>query len=149
MSIYKKPPETIRTRFLNTIKEAFRTSRVVALLGPRQSGKTTLARRYFQDHQKQQACYFDLENPADLLRLKEPLLGLEDLEGLIVIDEIQRCPELFPIIRVLVDQDINQQQYLILGSASRELIKQSSESLTGRIQYIELTPFLYEETKQL
>lgn len=101
---------------------------VTAILGPRQCGKTVLARQCKYNH------YFDLENPTDLARLDTPKLALENLKGLIVIDEIQRIPELFQFIRYLVDTN-EEQQYLILGSASNELIRQSSESLAGRIAY--------------
>ncbi|MFC1852238.1 ATP-binding protein [candidate division CSSED10-310 bacterium] len=104
---------------------------VSAILGPRQCGKTTLARSLSYDH------YFDLENPRDAARLDQPQLTLEDLRGLIVIDEIQRLPDIFPLLRYLVDTS-SQQKYLILGSASRDLIKQSSESLAGRIAYFHL-----------
>lgn len=138
-----------RTSFLDQISAGFRTSKIVALLGPRQCGKTTLARQYFANQAGSPECYFDAENPTDLLRLQDPLLALESLSGLIVIDEVQRIPELFPVLRVLVDRQQNNQQYLILGSASRELIRQSSESLAGRIEYIELTPFSLYETKEL
>jgi len=93
--------------------------------------------------------YFDLENPIDIQRLQNPFLSLKSLSGLIIIDEIQRIPNLFPILRVLADQKELQQRYLILGSASRELIRQSSESLAGRIAYIELTPFSYPEVADL
>lgn len=135
-----------RPQVLAAIEQAFKTSKVVALLGPRQCGKTTLAREYFQLQAGNKTNYFDLEYPIDLQRMQDPLLALEALSGLIIIDEIQRAPELFPILRVLVDNHSLPQRYLILGSASRELIKQSSESLAGRIEYIELTPFSYEET---
>lgn len=101
---------------------------VVAILGPRQCGKTTLARMLNADH------YFDLENPRDAARLDQPQLALEDLKGLIVIDEIQRIPGLFPLMRYLVDQK-KKRKFVILGSASRDLIRQSSESLAGRIAY--------------
>jgi len=101
---------------------------VVAILGPRQCGKTTLARSIGADH------YFDLENPQDASRLDQPQLALEDLTGLIVIDEIQRIPNLFPLLRYLVDQN-KKRKFIILGSASRDLIRQSSESLAGRISY--------------
>src|SRR5689334_18013851 len=117
----------IREAYLEAIDAAFRTSKVVALLGPRQCGKTTLAKHYFSKHDGKETQYFDLENPRDLIRLDDPLLALEDLEGLIIIDEIQRAPDLFPTLRVLVDQERLKQKYLILGSASRELIEQSSE----------------------
>lgn len=107
---------------------------VTAILGPRQCGKTTLARTLTASH------YFDLENPRDLARLEQPQLALEDLRGFIVIDEIQRLPDLFPLIRYLVDQEKNR-KFLILGSASRDLIRQSSESLAGRIGYLQLGGF--------
>ena len=84
--------------------------------------------------------YFDLENPQDMARLEQPQLALEDLKGLIVIDEIQRYPDIFPLIRYLVD-NIDDQKFLILGSASRDLIRQSSESLAGRIAYFHLGGF--------
>ncbi len=107
---------------------------VTAILGPRQSGKSTLAREFAADH------LFDLENPRDLALLAEPLLALEPLSGLVVLDEIQRAPELFPLLRHLVDTR-KDQRYLILGSASRDLIRQSSESLAGRIGFHELGGF--------
>ncbi len=90
--------------------------------------------------------YFDLEDPTDLARLATPKLTFSNLTGLIVIDEIQRMPELFSILRVLADKPEAKRQFLILGSASRALIKQSSETLAGRISYMKLTPFSYNET---
>ena len=107
---------------------------VTAILGPRQCGKTTLARTLGAD------AYFDLENPRDLARLEQPQLALEELTGLIVIDEIQRMPDLFPLLRHLVDQEASR-KFVILGSASRDLIRQSSESLAGRIAYCPLGGF--------
>ncbi len=107
---------------------------VVAILGPRQCGKTTLARTLKADH------YFDLENPQDAALLAQPQLALEDLKGVIVIDEIQRMPDLFPLLRYLVDQN-KKRKYIILGSASRDLIRQSSETLAGRIAYYYLGGF--------
>ena len=107
---------------------------VTAILGPRQCGKTTLARTLAADS------YFDLENPQDLVRMEQPQLALEDLTGLIVIDEIQRLPDLFPLLRYLVDQGKGR-KFIILGSASRDLIRQSSESLAGRIAYLQLGGF--------
>ena len=104
---------------------------VTAILGARQCGKTTLARQFPTEH------YFDLENPRDLARLEQPQLALEDLSGLIVLDEIQRVPDLFPLLRYLVDTQPGQ-KYLVLGSASWDLIRQSSESLAGRIAYYHL-----------
>ena len=107
---------------------------VTTILGPRQCGKTTLARFFKADH------LFDLENPRDAARLDQPQLALENLAGLIVIDEIQRMPDIFPLLRFLVDRD-DHQKYLILGSASRDLIQQSSETLAGRIAYYQLGGF--------
>ena len=111
---------------------------VTAIMGPRQSGKTTLAHDFPAQH------FFDLENPTDHAMLAEAQLTLEPLSGLIVIDEIQRVPELFPLLRHLVDTR-RDQRYLILGSASRDLIRQSSESLAGRIAYHELHGFRLDD----
>jgi len=117
-----------RIKYRNQIDDAFKTHPVVALLGPRQCGKTTLARMIADElRQKINVTYFDLEDPRDLARLKEPMLVLEELTGLIIIDEIQRIPDLFMSLRVLVDQK-KDRKFLILGSASRDLIKQSSLS---------------------
>ncbi|MCF8069118.1 MAG: ATP-binding protein [Desulfobacterales bacterium] len=124
----------IRSKDYNEIKYLIQNFSVTAILGPRQCGKTTLARDFKADH------YFDLENPRDIARLDQPQLALENLNGLIVIDEIQRIPEIFPLIRYLVDNN-PEQKYLILGSASSELIKQSSETLAGRIAYCYLGGF--------
>jgi predicted AAA+ superfamily ATPase len=107
---------------------------VTAIVGPRQAGKTTLSREFDADH------VFDLENPRDAAMLAEPQLALESLSGLIVVDEVQRAPDLFPLIRYLVDTH-RDQRYLILGSASRDLVRQSAESLAGRIAYHELGGF--------
>ena len=141
-----------RTVFLSRITQYFRSHRIVGILGSRQCGKTTLARGHIAtlgneafaggDHGAGgQVHYFDLEDPEHLSRLTDPKLALESLEGLIVIDEIQRRPELFPLLRVLIDRNRPKQRYLILGSASRDLIRQSSETLAGRIIYLELPPF--------
>ena len=130
-----------RPSFLRRIEVLFRTHPMVGILGPRQCGKTTLARDYIAALPQQQVHYFDLEDPEHLNRLAEPKLTLEALEGLIVIDEVQRSLELFPLLRVLIDQKRQSQRYLILGSASRDLIRQSSETLAGRIAYLELPPF--------
>ena len=141
----------LRPSYHQRIKQAFAVHPVVALLGPRQCGKTTLANQYAEtfDIPLAKINYFDLENFEDLARLENPQLTLSKLSGLIIIDEIQRIPELFTTLRVMVDNQKLDQQYLILGSASRELIKQSSETLAGRIQYIELTPFAYDETGEI
>jgi uncharacterized protein len=140
-----------RPQFIQRITEIFDVHPITALLGPRQCGKTTLAKAYIQQtHEKiPEENYFDLEDDTDLARLAHPKMTLESLSGLIVIDEIQRKPELFPTLRTLADNKRNQQRYLILGSASRDLIQQSSETLAGRIGYLELTPFNYTETKNM
>ncbi len=131
-----------RNEYIHQIELGFSVHSVVALLGPRQCGKTTLANEY-QEHlglTNRLVHKFDLEDPTDLQSLENPMLTLKDLEGIIIIDEIQLRPDLFPVLRVLVDKNEDRQKYLILGSASRDLIKQSSETLAGRIAYIELTP---------
>ncbi len=141
--------EIPRPYLFDAIKECFSVNPIVALLGPRQCGKTTLARAFLSQtsfgETLKAANYFDLENYQDLQRLSDPLLALRNLRGLIVVDEIQRKPDLFPTLRVLADDRHLQQHYLILGSASRELIRQSSESLAGRISYLEMTPLNLSE----
>ncbi len=112
---------------------------VTAVLGPRQVGKTTLAKTFKPDY------VFDLENPRDLALLENPQLALEDLEGLVMIDEVQRKPELFPLLRFLVDNN-PKLRFLILGSASSSLRQQSGESLAGRIGYYQLTGLNLTET---
>ena len=119
----------------SAIAAAIDRSRVVLLTGPRQIGKTTLARTFVDPSSTN---YFDLEDPADLARLSEPMTALANLEGLVVIDEVQRMPELFPVIRVLVDRQPLLAKFLVLGSASPAALKQASESLTGRIEVLSL-----------
>lgn len=137
-----------RKHFLGNINRAFKLHPVVALLGPRQCGKTTLAKSFAKKYEsKYNIHYFDLEDPRYLLLLEQAMLALEELSGFVIIDEIQRRPELFPILRVLCDRRPIKTRFLILGSASRDLLQQSSESLAGRIQYIELTPFNLREVK--
>ena len=140
----------IRQFFLKKIEKAFQVTKVVAILGPRQCGKTTTAKQYIaQQPNFSKQNYFDLENYRDSERLSDPLLSLSTLKGLVVIDEIQRAPDLFETLRVLIDNQELDQQYLILGSASRDLIAQSSETLAGRITYLELTPFMFDEMHQM
>ncbi len=134
-----------RAHFLEKIRFQFKIHQVCGLLGPRQVGKTTLARQYIEDIRN--VAYFDLENPIDIARLENPMLTLLNIESeLIVIDEIQRRPDLFPVLRVLVDE--KPCKFLILGSASRDLVQHSSETLAGRIGYIELTPFSIAEIRE-
>lgn len=111
--------------------------RITALLGPRQCGKTTLARLFSESREN----YFDLEDPIDLARLANPREVLGALKGLVIIDEFQRMPELFPILRVLADRDDLPARFLILGSASPDLMKGASESLAGRVNFIRLAGF--------
>lgn len=115
---------------------------VVTIIGPRQCGKTTLARQLVS---ADSANYFDLEDPVSLARLENPRTALQDLSGLVVIDEVQRRPDLFPVLRVLVDRDDNPARFLVLGSAGPDLLRQSAESLAGRIEYIELGGFGVDE----
>ncbi|MBV8801895.1 MAG: ATP-binding protein [Gammaproteobacteria bacterium] len=138
-----------RPYFTQQIEDKLRTHPIVGILGPRQCGKTTLAKIYAEKMHLANVHHFDLEDPIDLARLENPKLTLEPLKGLIIIDEIKHAPNLFKLLRVLVDKNPLEQKYLILGSASRELIKQSAESLAGRISYLELTPFSYSETHDL
>lgn len=116
----------------------------VAILGPRQCGKTTLAKHIAQGLDN--AVYLDLEHPSDLAKLTDPVafFGLHRHE-LICLDEIQRVPELFPTLRAIIDERNTNGQFLVLGSASLDLIRQSSESLAGRISYLELSPFVLPE----
>jgi len=120
------------------VRTALRRSRVVALLGPRQCGKTTLARQFVPPDSLN---YFDLEEPASLARLAEPDTALRPLKKLVVIDEIQRRPDLFPLLRVLADRSPLPARFLILGSASPDLLRQSSETLAGRIETVSLEGF--------
>ncbi len=131
--------EIKRTAEIEILNSLVRNNPVVAILGPRQCGKTTLSRQ-FASQWKSEATFFDLEHPRDVQRLEEPMLALESLSGLIVIDEIQRKPDLFPVLRVLADRN-KKAKYLILCSASRDLIRQSSETLAGRISYLEIGGF--------
>ncbi len=133
-----------RARHLKEVEELLSWNPVVAILGARQIGKTTLARR-LTARLGTPVTFFDLENPDELAMLDEPMLALSPLSGLVVIDEIQRRPELFPILRVLADRPEEPARFLILGSASPELLRQSSESLAGRIQYYKLGPLALDE----
>jgi len=131
-----------RHQYLKKLHSSVENYPVTALVGPRQSGKTTLARAFIGEYSKDAKIhYMDLENPRDLAVLDNPLSALEPLHGLIVLDEIQRKPDLFPLIRVLADRTPNPAKFLILGSASGELMQQTSESLAGRIAYWEVSGF--------
>lgn len=125
------------------LKTAVERSRVTALIGPRQCGKTTLARQLVRP---ESVNYFDLEDPASLARLEEPATALRGLKGLVVIDEVQRKPELFPVLRVLADRAPLPAKFLVLGSASPSLLRQSSESLAGRVETVAISGFSLAET---
>ncbi len=127
-----------RTTDIRQVRGALKRSRVVALLGPRQCGKTTLARRFVA---AESLNYFDLEDPASLARLAEPDTALRPLKKLVVIDEIQRRPDLFPLLRVLADRRPLPARFLVLGSAAPDLLRQSSETLAGRLETVPLEGF--------
>ena len=125
-------PRTVQ----NLVTRVLGRSPVVAIVGPRQCGKTTLARRLVPADSPN---YFDLEDPVSLARLDQQKAALRDLAGIVVIDEVQHRPDLFPVLRVLADRSHNPARFLVLGSAGPALLRQSAESLAGRIEYIELT----------
>jgi predicted AAA+ superfamily ATPase len=131
------------------MRRLFRTHPIVALVGPRQCGKTTLAMDFAKEPGRGAVTRFDLEDPEDLARMQNPRLALEGTRGLVIIDEVQRRPELFPILRVLVDRAPKARRFLILGSASGDLLRQSSESLAGRAAFMELTPFAHYEVNNV
>ena len=133
-----------RSALLEEITSALKRSRVVELLGPRQCGKTTLARQLVAAGTEN---YFDLEDPRDCRRLENPMTALEPLKGTVLIDEIQRQPGLFPILRVLADRSPLPAKFLILGSASPELVRHASESLAGRATRVEMSGFSLAEIK--
>lgn len=135
VTTWSMPALIDRATDVHLVKAALRRSRVVALLGPRQCGKTTLARLLVRP---QSLNYFDLEDPQSLARLEEPATTLRPLKGLVVIDEVQRRPDLFPLLRVLADRRPLPARFLILGSASPDLLQQSSETLAGRLETLAL-----------
>ncbi len=134
----------LRSRHLERLQYLHDHFPVVAILGARQVGKTTLAMDFARRH-PHPVVRFDLEDLDDLARLDEPKLALKDLRGLVIIDEIQRRPELFPVLRVLVDRPEASARFLILGSASPELLQQTSETLAGRIAFHPLDGFSLDE----
>jgi len=131
-----------RDALLAQIHTALARNSVTLLTGPRQAGKTTLARMLLAEESPN---YFDLEDPVALARLDEPATALEPLRGLVVIDEIQRRPDLFPVLRVLADRRESPAKFLILGSASGDLLRQSAQSLAGRMERIEIGGFALAE----
>lgn len=131
-----------RPKPISRIEESFRIHPITALLGPRQCGKTTLARLIAdRDH----AAFFDMENPVDAQKLAAPMQTLKNLSGQVIIDEVQRKPDLFELLRVLVDRPDNKGRFLLLGSASPQLVKGVSETLAGRIGFVDLTGFQLSE----
>jgi len=129
---------------MDTLHGLLKRHPVVGIIGARQVGKTTLARSFMEEaHQK--SSYFDLESPEDTARLADPMLVLKNLKGLVVIDEVQRLPDLFQVLRVLVDRPRSPLRFLVLGSASPDLLRQSSETLAGRIIYHQLNGFAFDE----
>lgn len=152
MLIFKRDQITLHKYLKRALIEKIKTRQeynpVVALLGPRQCGKTTVAKIIAEDTEN--AIYVDLENPESDSKLSDPLLFLKaNREKLIVIDEIQYRPNLFPVLRSYIDSVHRECQILILGSASRDLIRQGAESLAGRISFMELTPFVHEEVSSM
>jgi len=131
-----------RPQILDAIRRALKRAPVVVLVGPRQCGKTTLARELLPEDSPG---YFDLEDPLSLARLEQPKTALGSLKGLVVIDEVQRRPDLFPILRVLADRKGTPARFLILGSASGDLMRQSAESLAGRMERIAIGGFMLDE----
>jgi len=127
-----------RPKALERVDRVLSTHPVAGILGPRQCGKTTLARMIAA---RQHCEFLDLENPADLRRLSAPMVALERLSGLIIIDEVQRRPDLFELLRVLVDRPGNPARFILLGSATPHLVKGVSESLAGRIGFVDLGGF--------
>lgn len=132
-----------RLQLQDRVNAGLARSPVVALLGPRQCGKTTLARLI---REQRGATYFDLENPQDTMRLQNPQLALSPLTGLVILDEIQYRPDLMPVLRVLADREPLSCRFLLLGSASPDLVRQSSETLAGRIEFVEMGGFTLAET---
>jgi predicted AAA+ superfamily ATPase len=127
-----------RPSYLEQLAKAVQRSPVTALLGPRQCGKTTLASMFGESNA---ITFYDLESQPDLIRLQNPELALGSLQGIVVLDEIQEAPALFKVLRVLVDRPANRASFLILGSASPDIIKNASETLAGRVEFIELAGF--------
>lgn len=127
---------------IRRIEEALKRSPVVLLSGPRQCGKTTLAREFVA---LDSLNYFDCEDPRSLARLEEPMTALSSLEGIVVIDEVQRRPDLFPVLRVLADRPNANATFLVLGSASGSLLRQTSESLAGRVEVVAMQGFTLGE----
>ena len=132
-----------RPVYIKQLSKAVKRSPVTAILGPRQCGKTTLARMFCKDRN---SIFFDLESQEDINRLQNPELMLSSLQGLVILDEIHKMPELFSVLRVLADRHDCKTRFIILGSASPNIIKKVSETLAGRVEFIELSGFNLNET---
>ncbi len=132
-----------REKLMARIRQGLEHNPGVVLLGPRQCGKTTLAGKLCDEIRPCE--FFDLENPLDLARLEAPLLALEGLSGLVVLDEIQRKPELFEVLRVLMDSPRCRASFLLLGSASPRLVRGVSETLAGRVSFVHMSGFTLDE----
>ena len=144
--LYEKHKNLLPRFIYNELENRIQNNPTVAILGPRQVGKSTLAKEFVA--KKYKNIYLDLESPKDLLKISDPYSFLsQHTDKLVIIDEVQRKPELFQILRVLIDQNQKPGKYLILGSASKKLIKQSSESLAGRISYMNMYGFNLLETQ--
>ncbi len=133
----------VREHWIGVIQAALRRSRCVGLIGPRQCGKSTLAREIAR--MESASAFFDLEDPTAEARLRDPKLALAPLRGLVVIDEVQRRPDLMPLLRVLLDREPLPARFLLLGSAAPELVRGASESLAGRLEFVELRGFTLDE----
>jgi predicted AAA+ superfamily ATPase len=131
-----------REYLLHSLQHGLQRSPAVALSGPLQTGKTRLAHSFAQT---QGARFFDLEDPADRVALQNPMLTLGPLRGLVVLDEVQRARELFPALRVLLDRPEIPARFLLLGSASPHLVKGLTESLAGRVAFLEMQGFHLDE----
>jgi len=129
----------LREKYLEMVSAGFRRTPIVSILGPRQCGKTTLAWQFIQDKAPESVSWFDLESPKDLTRLQNPELTLSKCRGWVVLDEIQQMPALFPVLRVLADRRDAPAKFLILGSASPQIVRASSESLAGRVSFVDLS----------
>jgi len=133
-----------RPFYLKQLSNALKRSPVTALLGPRQCGKTTLARMFAENRA---TIYYDLQSQPDLRRLQNPESMLSSQKGVVILDEIQEMPELFKVLRVLVDRPQNRSRFLMLGSASPDIVKKVSETLAGRVEFIELSGFDLQEVQ--
>ena len=132
----------LRDHILAALGDSLQRSPAVALLGPRQTGKTTRARAIAEAYQ---ARFFDLEDPADQAALQNPMLALGDLKGLVILDEVQRAPALFPVLRVLIDRPEAPARFLLLGSASPNFVRGVTETLAGRVAFLEMQGFHLDE----